>query len=363
MKINSELNCDTEKVIYNMKKSEKVDFAIINYWYADDHGAILTAFALQRLIASYGYESLLLRCCKEHERNKSGISMDFEQKYLMSTNEYYGYYKDYFEEPSRTNLNNRFRAFITGSDQVFRAEWTPDSFFLTFVNENKGKIAVAASFGKDSFESDVTPERFDRLAQSISTFDALSIREDDGVEICKQCFEKDAAHILDPVFLVDVKEYYNLINTVDSSIDRNYAFVYIRDKNEANINMVNVIAEKHGLDIIFCDENMPVEKFLYYIKNSFVVLTDSYHGLCYSIIFKKDYLCIINQMRGASRFHSLIKQLNLSYNNFVDECDVSKIHDYTNINYEKNENNMISQIKHGRKWIEDTLKNVLERYE
>lgn len=351
------------KNVYNMQKSEKADFAIINYWYADDHGAILTAFALQRLITSYGYTSLLLRCCKEHDRNKNGISINFEQKHLMSTNQYYGYYKDYFEEPYRTNLNNHFKAFITGSDQVFRAEWTPDSFFLTFVNENKGKIAVAASFGKDSIKNDITPERFDRLSKSISTFDALSVREDDGVKICKECFKKDVAHILDPVFLVDVNEYYNLINTVNCFVDKNYAFVYIRDENESNINMVNAIAEKYDLDIIFCNEDMTIEEFLYYIKNSSVVLTDSYHGLCYSIIFKKDYLCIINQMRGASRFSSLIKQLNLSYDNFVEEYDVSAINDYKNVDYKKTEEAMISQIEQGRKWIEDALKAVLERYE
>lgn len=340
---------------------EKADFAIINWWWADDHGAILTAFALQQFIAECGYTSHLLKCWSNYSEEKrlQGISNQFSKKYMCISDEVYGKRQDLFEPNNNTAINNKYTAFITGSDQVFRAEWVPDSWFLTFVN-GKGKLAVAASFGKDDF---TCPDnnRYERLKKSVHSFDFLSVREDDGIELCKKYFNKEACCILDPVFLVDRALYHKLADTI-SKKDDNFIFCYIRDINDDIIKMINNVADKQGLHTVFCSTDMTIEEFLCYIKKSNMVITDSYHGLCFSLIFEKNYLCILNKLRGKSRFESLTRQLNLPKENFLEENDVSSIKNINGLNYIEINRILYEKSNSDRAVLHSALDNVYNKY-
>lgn len=142
---------------------DSADCAIINYWYANSHGAVLTAYALQQVLADLGYSSKLLNICPEGYREKrpGGISQKLELKYLNSTYEIYN-------TSTLPSLNDKFIYFLVGLEQVFRAEWVGDDWFLQFVELNKPKIAVAASFGTD--ELSVSKERRKRSAYLLNRF-------------------------------------------------------------------------------------------------------------------------------------------------------------------------------------------------
>lgn len=99
-------------------------------------------------------------------------------------------------------LNRETKAFIVGSDQVWRHKYSRlfgrDLFWLSFAAPNAKKIAYAASFGRDRWEADF--ESTLAAKYYISRFDRVSVREDDGVGICRDVFGVEASHVLDPVF-------------------------------------------------------------------------------------------------------------------------------------------------------------------
>ena len=332
----------------------KKDFAIINWWWADDHGAILTAYALQQFITECGYSSELLKCWKNYseEKRKQGISNKFSSKYMSISDEEYSTYQDLFEKSNNEKIMSKYVAFITGSDQVFRAEWVPDSWFLTFVN-GKGKIALSASFGKNDFTCPDS-NRYKRIRKSIESFDFLSVREDEGVSLCKRYFNREALWLLDPVFLVDDILYHNLADTIAIN-GSDYIFCYVRDINTNVTSMINRIADEHKCQPVYCSESMEIEEFLFYIKHSKMIITDSYHGLCFSIIFNKDFLCILNVLRGKSRFESLARQLGLPHKNFVEEKDITLINNLKTINYYP----IIQTLNANRTKDRELLKKVL----
>lgn len=318
--------------------SKKIDFAIINFWWCDDHGAILTAYALQTFLKKEGYSSELLKSGRNFDENRreGGISKIFEKQYMNTSSNVYSTYNDLFEANNNKIINERYVGFITGSDQVFRPEYVPDSWYLTFV-KGKGKIAAAASFGIDKFICD-DMERRERIAESLKSFDYISVREDSGVDICKNEFDIDAFHMLDPIFLIDKQEYENILKKSKMSKNADFIFCYIRDMNQRIQKMINNFKTKYNLDVIMCHEKMTIEDFLYAVANCKYVITDSYHGMCFSIIFNRNFLCIRNTMRGKARFESIQKQLGLNEDSFVDENEeIEEIEnipcmDYSNVN-------------------------------
>lgn len=343
-----------------MKKDVKADFGIINFWWCDDHGAILTAFALQQFLRKEGFSSELLKCWRYYDEKKreGGISEVFEKQYMKSSAKTYETYDDIFVGKNNLQLNNDYIGFITGSDQVFRPEYVPDSWYLSFV-KGKGKIAAAASFGTDEFICDDI-ERFKRINDSLKSFDYISVREDSGVVLCKEKFNVDAAHILDPVFLIDRGEYEKIIHNSSLKKEKEYIFCYIRDLTPDIKNKIVNMGAENKYEIVWCSENMPIEDFLFNILNCSYMITDSYHGMCFSIIFNKDFLCIKNRERGRARFDSLQRQLCLNDSNFLNENErMDKVEpiDYTGVNDRLNK-----LSEEGKKWLKNALEETYKKY-
>ena len=220
-------------------------------------------------------------------------------------------------------LNNETENFIVGSDQIWR-NWggylDNSIFMLSFVDSSKKKIAYAASFGIDHYEGSKID--IDLKSLLLERFDDISVREDDGVSICKNTFNVKATHVLDPVFIVDKSEYDAILtNSTDSH--KNFVASYILDKNEISkkfidkfkilypekslVNMTDISPLNKEKD----SSQTSVESWLYNIKNCDYLLTDSFHGACFAIIYNKQFICLANEDRGYSRFRSIFKQLHL----------------------------------------------------
>lgn len=343
-----------------MKQDKRADFGIINFWWCDDHGAILTAFALQQFLAIEGFSSELLKCWMSYddESRKGGISALFEKQYMKSSTKIYRTYDDIFVGENNLQLNNDYIGFITGSDQVFRPDYVPDSWYLSFV-KGKGKIAAAASFGTNQFICD-DANRFNRISKSLKSFDYISVREDSGVVLCKEKFGVDATHILDPVFLIDKKEYEKIICNSELKKGKDFIFCYIRDLTPNIKHEIEKIGFEGRYEIKWCSEKMPIEDFLFNVFNCRGIITDSYHGMCFSIIFNKDFMCIKNEERGRARFDSLQKQLGLSDKNFLDEKE--QMDRIIPIEYYSINNNLNRLSENGKKWLKNALSETYKKY-
>lgn len=256
---------------------------------------------------------------------------------------------------------------IVGSDQVWRVEYSPniDHFFLNFLKKPIKKIAYAASFGVDSWQ--FSPEKTQKIKQWLSDFEMLSVREDSGVNLCKDYLDIHAQHVLDPTLLLDKKDYINLIQKFSNN--DNSIFTYILDGNSEKNKIIHHISNKLNLltfkkqpdktyktELFVSDENKyvypKIEEWLCAFRDASFVVTDSFHGTVFSIIFNKPFIAISNSERGTVRFQSLLKIFGLEhrliscYENLDDTLIFEKI-DYSSINdkLEIERNKSLSFIK------------------
>ena len=217
-----------------------------------------------------------------------------------------------------------YDVFVVGSDQVWRPEYS-DLYqcFLQFAeNWDVKRIAYAASFGTD--QKEYTAEQVAVCKSLIKKFDAVSVREDSGVNLCEDYFGVCAQHVLDPTLLLDKEDYISLVEASGIVKSEGDLFVYILDPSPEKTAIVEDIAAKKHLTPFTVkaksDYNYapledriqpPVEQWLRGFMDAKFVVTDSFHGCVFSILFNKPFMALGNSERGMARFTSLFKLFNL----------------------------------------------------
>lgn len=249
-----------------------------------------------------------------------------------------------FEETKK--MNYHCETFLVGSDQLWNWYSTKDMgqyFFLDFADDKHKRIAYATSFGHA--QSFFYGEEKLKVAYNLKKFDAVSVREKDGVKICEEEFGVIAEHTLDPVFLCPSESYENAINLSAQGYAGKYLLAYILNPTEEKYEVIKKKALQLGIDykiILDAQAEKPVENkkvfhndsnilekieiadWLWLFKNSEFIVTDSYHGFCFSIIFHKQFICFLNKLRGNSRFNSLAELLDVKDFLINDAIDIQK---------------------------------------
>ena len=217
-----------------------------------------------------------------------------------------------------------FHCVIVGSDQVWRPKYSPDimDYFLKGLDWSHDikRIAYAASFGTDSCE--FTVEEISECACLLKNFDAVSVREESGVELCKKLFDVTATHLLDPTMLLDKKDYINLALSNETITSSGDLLVYVLDPSDKSDSIIDNLVQsgyypnKASLTVNFTEGNhrlkqMSVEQWLRGFYEAKLVVTDSFHACVFSIIFQKPFIVIGNNERGIARIESLLKMFNL----------------------------------------------------
>lgn len=209
-------------------------------------------------------------------------------------------------------------AVITGSDQVWRAKYNlyPEylkDMYLRFVRQSGvKKLAYAASFGIDVW--DYSSKMTETCRRLVKEFTAISVREESAIAMCREYLDVEATEVLDPTLLLDKTEYEALCHNipVDSS---SFIAVYILDKSLAKLRYIQKIALQIDLPIkVFSahhDMTLSIEKWLAMFRDAQYVVTDSFHGTVFSIIFNKPFWSIGNTVRGMARFNSLLALFGL----------------------------------------------------
>lgn len=303
-------------------RSQRYDVGYVGWWDSINYGSALTSFAMNRTLKNMGKSVIML----EHKGIKPGhdsYGLQFARKFCECskiTSE-----KDFYR------FNKVCDTFVVGSDQLWNW-WNIrdnfDFFFLEFAEKGHRKIAYATSFGKD--DTDYPDDKKLRVGYYLSKFDAISVREKSGVALCKNEFGVEATHVLDPVFLCDMESYKEITSISCSEKPKNYLFSYILDPTLDKIDMVKRSAERLGLpyriaidalrdndegsrkvieNVLSKDSNvlkgLRIEDWLSYIAGADYVVTDSFHGFCFSIIYNKNVVAYINPRRGKARFESI----------------------------------------------------------
>ena len=321
---------------------------------ANNYGGVLQNWALQQALKHMGHVPITLNIPYPHIREKYDlvrtswrllkrlkgdksilfINADKQQNFLntpcKNLRQFVVDNIDVMDLPGKVDSSfcdehPEIEAFIVGSDQVWRKAFSPylPNYFLDFTEGfDVGRVAYGVSFGRK--EMDVSQDELPYYSELASRFDAISVREEDGKEICKKQLNSSASLVIDPTLLIDPSEYFELINDVESHEKSNrYAAVYVLDRNKLKEKNINIFCNKNGLIPKYIGYPsskgfQSVESWLNDIANSQYVITDSYHGTIFSILFRKPFTSICNPSRGASRFITLLTALGLE-NRLINE--------------------------------------------
>lgn len=294
---------------------EKTDYIIVNFWNSVNYGASLTAYALQELIKSLGFDCLLLNHDDfwDKELYKRSFSKSFADNFLHVSNIYHN--KDL------KKFSQNAKGVILGSDQVLRLDFMGHNLYkylLNWVDDNTKKIALSASFGltQNEFEKSkfLTPAVKEYMQNALKSFNFLSSRELSGKEIYQNIFGLNAEFILDPVFLIDKSKYEEILSL--SEIDnKNKIVAYILDDKPEYQELYAFLSQKIKSECVIIDrDKYEVEDWLKSIKECKLLVTDSFHGVCFAIIFNKPFVCVRNTGRGNTRLDTLIELLGIGKN-------------------------------------------------
>lgn len=301
----------------------------------NNYGGFLQAFALKTYLESKGHSVTIINRRRDWEKLtlKQKIKCQIKKIVYKSvdisihTNHFIKTYllpitKEIYSSSQLKKLRN-YDFYIVGSDQVWRYNYAPsnisDYFFEFLDGINKPRISYAASFGTSYNEYDGNTIK--KCAQLLKQFKALSVREQSGIKLLSNIFSVSTpvSFVLDPTMLLEKNIYEKLAEKYPIE-DNKYIFTYILDKTDDKKELANRISSSKNLPILNIDaqtsDNVstiiePIEKWLSAIINSSFVITDSFHGMVFSIIFNKPFTVYINRNRGAERFESLLSLLNI----------------------------------------------------
>lgn len=338
---------------------------VITFHRAINYGAALQTYALQRALTSLGFDSEVIdyRCAHMEElyRLIGGFSAKSVKQNIRSFINYFPArnkmrsFRSMISENMKLspeaytadtikNANDCYDVFITGSDQVFNYACSDfdKNYFLDFVDDPTKINSYAASFGI----SDI-PEQFkDDYRRLLSRFNNISVREESGRRLVGELADRDSDLHVDPVFLLDSEDWSELAKDPDFD---NYILIYRLNKSNVINDFARKLARLTGKKIVnigqdFIDKlknrdfdgslDTTVQEFLGLFKNADYVVTNSFHGTAFSVIFERKCFVETKQkdFKKNDRAENLLKLTGLmdAVIESVDDCDPNITLDFTN---------------------------------
>lgn len=301
---------------------------IITYWDTDEnYGQVLQTYALQQYLRNSGHDPYLIRYrfkikgqkasfkwyrifvylsklpkyvtwyLNELKRQKSAEQYkeairNIDRKFNEFKNLYVKHTEDVFDEVSIYQNPPQADAFICGSDQIWGGE---GAYYLDFAPDDKPKLAYAPSLGgMTSFSK----EYEEQMKAWIKRLAFVGMRESTGVEVCHRLGRKDAVQVVDPTLLLDKSEYDKL--RISTHADKPYLLLYVLgNPMSCSLEEIMAYARKRGLEVRYVASSGQGDKYehiypqigewLDLIANAEMVITNSFHGTVFSILFERPF--------------------------------------------------------------------------
>ncbi|MDD6405432.1 MAG: polysaccharide pyruvyl transferase family protein [Clostridiales bacterium] len=361
--------------------SRRFDVGIIGLWYGRNYGSMATYYALHQVLKKQFHLSVLMidnplgpgkgteGYSKTHPRTIAGQFYDVSQKYSLQ---------------DMSKLNAFCDTFIIGSDQLWNIGLSrpyKQTYYLRFANETKKKISYATSFGKE-FKGTAA----EKLVNSyyLREFDHVSVRDRLSAKIATEEWGvENVAQTCDPTLLCPFEEYQTLVDRAQNMTESDYILSYILDPNpEIGAKLEQLSIDKNKKVVVLLDEpphlfegnvkklgltgkgNVEIKRevdlyeWMWYYSHANAVVTDSFHGTIFSIIFQKPFLTMVNAKRGAERFTSLLEPLGLDGRLFKNHKAVTEHEDILDgLDYTE-ANAALDEIrKFSMNWLDNALKS------
>ena len=268
-------------------------------------------------------------------------------------------------------LNEDYDAFVCGSDQVwsvFDNNFNP-YYYLDFAQ--KRKIAYAPSLGTDQ----ITPEKAETLRQLLADFSAVSVRESGSAKQLSEITGRQVQWVADPTLLHD-REFWSEFASELPQRKKKYLLCYFLEHRAWYISYARKLARKLGLKLLLIPSrwdhlqhsfvaDFPVgpREFAALFRDASYVLTDSYHGSIFSLIFEKDFQYLQRFAKDDPnsqniRVESLFGYLDLQDRVAAQEKEVSELR----MDYEKLRNRLDVLRSQSRAFLSDALQSAEDEY-
>ncbi|MDT2674685.1 polysaccharide pyruvyl transferase family protein [Enterococcus dongliensis] len=310
-----------------------------------NYGASLQAYALVNQIKKNGFEADLI-----DYRNKKLEMVDSWKRFLPSKNFVrWGY--NLVESPMWYSRKKKFDSFleysgvskktdqiddkfadsydklIVGSDQVWNPKITnfDKNYLFSNVSDNMKKRSYAASFGVSEIPEEIKME----YTKLLNQFNYITVREPEGSKIVQELTRKSPDVVLDPTLLLEKDEWIKVIDKhVYNNLPKKYIVIYQRAYSKELVNFAQELSKNLGIELVTVNGNprQPLrakyvldagpKDWLYIMNNAEYIVTNSFHGLIFSInLQKKFYFDLLDSKFGVnSRLENIIREFKVENN-------------------------------------------------
>ena len=326
--------------------------AVITFHRHNNYGAVLQCYALQQALKKLGYiPSVIDYRCKADESpfsleairkrgfRKCIISILGKMSRIPRFYAFYTFRKrlnmtEKFYKHELYKISDCFDCYLAGSDNIWNAQITglDSTYFLDFVRNKRKRNTYAASFGSDQISEELVGT-YNKYLSKIHTF---LMREKSGVDLVSKICGREGKQVLDPTLLLSSEEWNQLIEP--ECIKERFVLAYQLVPSKFFVQKADWIAKQLNCKLIIVpfaqgmfvkSQNKlgigPVE-WLSAIRNATYIVTDSFHGCVFSIIFRKPFNVVVSQL--GTRIYSLLDTLGLQNkiieqgNQYIDMCDI-----------------------------------------
>ncbi len=352
-----------------------------------NYGSFLQAYALKQLLIKQGHEVEFVdyhvgEPLIKTKQNRYGKVLDILKEdapliqkiqYIIYKKNFKQYYKD-LELSNEYNYNPKLDALVIGSDEVFnciQANKNVGYSLELFGKDNNAQklVSYAASFGNTTIEKIEKYGKKEELANLLTKFNAISVRDENSKKIVKELTGKIGEVNLDPVLIydyigectkipeIDSNEKYMIVYAYSGRISKNESKTIKKYAKENNLKIYAIGgAQKCADKFINCS---PFE-VLSYFKKAELVITDTFHGSIFSVITHRKFLTLIRKSNGNSygneeKLTDLLERLSLTDRmTYKLENNIEKI-----ISQDIDYNSVDTVIRNERKNTNEYLKRVL----
>lgn len=366
---------------------------ILTYHRAHNYGALLQGYALKTYLRSLGHQAEMIDYWPEYHNEDYKLIPYFKSRRFLGkvkavlllllgynqiikrTNGYKQFMSEQLEisdKPLYTteeSMNEmEYDLAVYGSDQIWRHSNYPlfkgfsDVFFGSYLPKVKKKITYAASMGI----IEVDQKDKDYLKRMLANFDALSVREEELKQLVDEIMWDNVSLVLDPVFLLKKEQWIKLYSGSIPVCQEKYIFFYQLTPSKEAIGFVDRLKDYYGYKVIeirgrvepllfgerYYQTANPYE-FLSLIQNAEIVVSTSFHGVAFSLVFEKQFYAL-GMKNNSGRVHSLLNKLGISDRLLTDTNQVNfeeKIY-YQQVNEKKEE-----LIKQSQNYLIETINN------
>ena len=350
-----------------------------------NYGSILQSYAMQETIKGLGYESEIINYIRNDEKGRNIGKTMLNRSKFWNKNLITRFAYNILQTPNYTNSFNRFSefrrellketreynsleqlkmdcpnedAYCTGSDQVWGKIGDDDfdkAYFLDFVPDDKKCISYASSFGKEKINKRLEQN----LPELLKKYNKVLVREDSAVKLLR---DKGISceQTIDPVYLLDKEQWNKMIG--NTKYRKKYILVYQLHNNKKFEKYCKEFSKKVKLPLIRISISwlyivrpgklvfLPTpQEFMAYFRDAEYVITDSFHGTSFSLIFNKKFIDILPS-DTSTRITSILNLTGTQdriLNNYNDFEIIKKDIDYKKVNgiIEKERQNSIRLLK------------------